>query len=123
MRHITPLIAVLAFAAVSATPAVAQEEAQEVSLTGCLAEESHEDETVYVLTHVDSDAVDVQKVALRAGEGVNLAPHVGHKVEATGAVAAMESHGEMGEEKSGMHALKVTNLGHIAATCPEDDGR
>ena len=124
MRHITPLIAALAVVALTATPAATQEKPQEKSLTGCLAEETHEGETVYVLTHVDSEAVDAEKIALKAGEGVDLAPHVGHHVEATGSVAAMESHGEMGEEgKSEMHAMKVTKLGHLAASCPEGGGR
>jgi hypothetical protein len=50
---------------------------------------------------------------------VNLAPHVGHKVEITGtAVPEAEAKKENKDVPKAPHYMKVTAMKHISATCP-----
>ena len=82
------------------------------SMTGCLAKGDAPD--TYKLTHLEKGPESVGIVS----STVNLAPHVGHKVEITGtAVPAKEAEMDPNVPKA-PHYMKVTAMKHIAATCP-----
>lgn len=109
-------------------PAGAQDVGETVALTGCLAEDDDGDE--YELRGVADDATAAEEIELMAGEGVNLANHVGHTVEAIGTVVADDdAEGEddgaeddaddmedMADEDDDLH-VRVTTLNHVAASC------
>ncbi len=124
MRRLMLILAVVAFAAVDVGPATAQEAAQDLTLTGCLAEAPDDAEAKYVLQGITGAEIDAEKVHLVAGEGIDLAPHVGHTVEITGAVkadaSAMEGEGE--EKASPGTVVHVTGMSHVSASCAESDG-
>jgi hypothetical protein len=82
------------------------------SMTGCLEKGSEPDS--YMLTHVEKGPKSVGIVS----STVDLASHVGHKVEITGtAVPAKEAEADSKVPKA-PHYMKVTAMKHIAATCP-----
>jgi len=78
--------------------------ADEHSMIGCLAKGA--DEGTFSLTHVEGG---VPLVAI-AESTVDLAGHVGHKVEITGS-------GVTGKDPA-VHTMKVTAMKHIDAACP-----
>ncbi len=91
------------------------------SMTGCL--QKGEGNT-FTLTNVEGSGPKTVEVVGMAS-GVNLAPHVGHKVEITGTTvgmkAAAKAEGAKGSEKKeerGEHHMRVTALKMISATCP-----
>ncbi len=54
-----------------------------------------------------------------ASSTVNLAPHVGHKVEITGtAVPEKEAMKENKDLPKAPHYMKVTAMKHVSTTCP-----
>lgn len=133
MRKLFAILGVIALAAVGTTPAAAQEAGQELTLTGCLAQETDDAEPEFVLRNLTGQDMEIDEMDLVPGEGVNLSPHVGHTVEVTGTVVAESEHGEMMEhegemehedemEHEGEMALQVTSMTHISATCEEGDG-
>lgn len=73
------------------------------SMTGCLARGDADGS--YVL----SDVKDVGTVAIPQSS-VDLAGHVGHKVEITGTT--------VDDAAGDGHAMHVTAMKHLAATCP-----
>jgi hypothetical protein len=82
------------------------------NMTGCL--EKGPEPGSYMLTHVEKGPKSVGIVS----STVNLAPHIGHKVEITGtAVPAKEAEADSKVPKA-PHYMKVTAMKHIAATCP-----
>lgn len=125
MRKLAALFLALAFLGVDAGFASAQEAHPTVALTGCLAE-ADDGDVEFMLRGVESDEIADDEVELSTGEGVNLAPHVGHTVEATGLVIGAEMDGDMGDAE-GDHPdvddandgryVYVTELSHIAASC------
>ena len=131
MRKTLLVPAILIFAGLQSNPAEVQEVGATVSLTGCLTEEMDAGESDLLLTNVASEAVSASEVVLVAGEGVNLEPHVGHTVEATGTLVADEDEGtvrddgedEIGEaepasdDEGAELVLKVTGLKHVSASC------
>jgi hypothetical protein len=74
------------------------------SMTGCLAKGS--DEGTFTLTNVEGA---VSTVAIPQST-VDLGGHVGHKVEITGTTI------EGADPK--VHAMQVTAMKHLAASCP-----
>lgn len=76
------------------------------SMTGCLRAGSAAG--TFELT--DLGLADGPKSALIASSSVDLAGHVGHKVEITGTTAKAAD--------ASVHAMDVTAMKHIAATCP-----
>lgn len=131
-KLVTTLAAIL-LVAPGLSPAAAQEAGQELSLTGCLAQEAEESgememEMEYLLEQVTGEGIMADEAELVAGEGVDLAPHVGHTVEVTGTVidededegAVQEGEEEEEMEEDHLH-LRVTGLRHISASC--DQGR
>ena len=124
MRTLAVTLAVVSLAAVTGTPAQAQEAADELVLTGCLAQETDEGETEFILRNISSEAIDAAEVDLVPGEDMDLSPHVGHTVEITGAIIP-EAEDEMGmeeeadTEEEGEVVLQVKAMSHIAATCSE----
>lgn len=134
MRKALLVPAVLVFVGLQSTMAEAQEIGATVSLTGCLTQETDAGETDLLLTNVASEVISAGEVELVAGEGVNLKPHVGHTVEATGTLVADEDDGameddaeaeeeDMGEaepasdDEESELVLKVTGLKHVSASC------
>lgn len=82
------------------------------SMTGCL--EKGAAAGSYQLTNLEKGPKSVGIVS----STVNLAPHVGHKVEITGtAVPAAEAEKDPNVPKA-PHYMKVTAMKHISATCP-----
>ena len=136
MRKLVALFLALAFLGLDAGLAAAQDaEAAHptVTLTGCLAQADDDGETGYELTGIDSDAIDGDAVELSAGQGVNLAPHVGHTVDITGMIITAEMASQMGamnapEDHPDMEDagdddesyVYVTSMSHVAASCETD---
>jgi hypothetical protein len=80
------------------------------SMTGCLQKGT--DANTWTLTNVEKvKTVEIVEVA----SGVNLAPHVGHKITITGTTvpAAKE-----GAAKGGGHRMKIDQVKMVSAACP-----
>jgi hypothetical protein len=85
---------------------------KEHSMTGCL--EKGTAAGTFQLTHLEKGPKSVGIVS----STVNLAPHVGHKVELTGtAVPAAEAEKD-GKAPKADHYMNITAMKHVAATCP-----
>jgi len=83
------------------------------SMTGCL--KAGPTPGSYILTDLEKGPKQVGIVS----SSVNLAPHVGHKVEITGTAEPEDQ--AMSDNKDvpkSPHYMKVTAMKHIAATCP-----
>lgn len=78
-------------------------QAQEHSMTGCLAK--GDDPGTYKLTDLEQGP----KVVVIAQTTAKLAPHLGHKVQITGVAVP---------GKDNVHTMKVTAVKMISATCP-----
>ena len=94
--------------------AVKTQEAPKVhSMTGCL--KAGPTPGSYMLTDLEKGPKTVGIIS----SSVNLAPHVGHKVEITGtAVPEAEAMKENKDVPKAPHYMKVTAMKHISATCP-----
>lgn len=118
MRRLIPLFAML-IAAWHVAPAAAQEVGEELTATGCLAQEDG-GEAEFVLTNAQVGEATIAEIDLVPAEGVTLAPHVGHTVEITGTVIADDDEDEDPEEQEAdedeLHA-RVTAMSHVAASC------
>jgi hypothetical protein len=91
----------------------AQEAPKVHSMTGCL--KAGPTPHSYVLT----DLPEGPKTVGIVSSAVNLAPHVGHKVELTGtAVSEKEAMKENKDVPKAPHYLKVIAMKHISSTCP-----
>jgi hypothetical protein len=91
------------------------------SMTGCLQKGEG---NMFTLSNVEGSGPKTVEIVGTAA-GVNLAPHVGHKIEITGtAVAAKQAakaEGAKGKEKKeerGEHHMRVQAVKMIAASCP-----
>ncbi|MFW6088219.1 MAG: hypothetical protein ACODAB_00610 [Gemmatimonadota bacterium] len=127
MRKFAALFLALAFLGLDAGLATAQDaEAAHptVTLTGCLDQD--DDDGEFELEGIESEAIDGDEVALSVGEGVNLAPHVGHTVEATGMLIEEGMADDVEDADDGYPDVDdaddagyvyVTNLSHISASC------
>ena len=95
-------------------PGVQAQEALKVhSMTGCLKAGPTPDS--YMLT----DLANGPKTVGIVSSAVNLAPHVGHKVELTGtAVPEKKALKENKDVPNAPHYLKVTAMKHISSSCP-----
>lgn len=93
--------------------AKAQEAPKVHSMTGCLR--AGPTTGSYMLT----DLAKGPKTAGIVSSAVNLAPHVGHKVQITGtAVPKAEAEKENKDVSTAPHYMKVTAMKHISTTCP-----
>ena len=91
----------------------AQEAPKVHSMTGCLRAGTAPGS--YMLSDLEKGPKTVGIVS----SPMNLAPHVGHKVEITGtAVPEEEAMKENKDVPKSPHYMKVTAMKHIAATCP-----
>ena len=91
----------------------AQEAPKVHSMTGCL--KAGPTSGSYMLTNLEKGPKTVGIVS----STVDLAPHVGHKVELTGtAVPEDEAIKENKDVPKAPHYMKVTAMKHISATCP-----
>lgn len=130
MRGLIRILGTTVLAILSVTSVGAQEVGQEVTLTGCLAQEEEEMgdemEREFLLKQVTGMDVEAEVVELLPEEGVNLTPHVGHTVEVAGTVVS-DDHEEMEEgemDEEGMDEgdelhIRVSKLSHMAASCQE----
>ena len=91
------------------------------SMTGCL--QKGEGNT-FTLTNVEGSGPKTVEI-VGVASGVNLSPHVGHRVEVTGmavgAKAAARAEGAKGKEKKeerGEHHMNAQSVKMIAASCP-----
>jgi len=97
----------------SAQGVKAQEAPKVHSMTGCL--KAGPTSGSYMLTDVEKGP----KMVGIVSSTVDLAPHVGHKVELTGtAVPEDEAIKENKDVPKSPHYMKVTAMNHISATCP-----
>ena len=104
-----------------------------MTMTGCL--EKGGEANTFKLTHVADDAGAGAKTAeamkpdwelIGAPASLKLSDHVGHKVTITGSKAGADEAAKMegktgtsGKAKEAMERhLKVTDMKHVAATCP-----
>ncbi len=96
------------------TQGVKAQEAPKVhSMTGCL--KAGPTSGSYMLTNLEKGP----KMVGIVSSTVDLAPHVGHKVELTGtAVLEDEAIKENKDVPKAPHYMKVTAMKHISATCP-----
>jgi hypothetical protein len=91
----------------------AQEAPKVHSMTGCL--KAGPTPGSYILT----DLAEGPKTVGIVSSAVNLAPHVGHKVELTGtAVPEKEALKENKDVPKAPHYMKVTAMKHISSSCP-----
>jgi hypothetical protein len=91
----------------------AQEAPKVHSMTGCL--KAGATSGSYMLTNLEKGP----KMVGIVSSTVDLAPHVGHKVELTGtAVPEDEAIKENKDVPKAPHYMKVTAMKHISATCP-----
>ncbi len=95
-------------------PGAKSQEAPKVhKMTGCLKAGSAPG--TYMLTDLAAGPKSVGIVS----STVNLAPHIGHKVEITGtAVPEAEAKKENKDVPKAPHYMKVTAMKHISTTCP-----
>jgi hypothetical protein len=90
-----------------------------VTVTGCLGK--GDEEGVFELSHATGG--DADDYELIPGKGVDLTPHLGHKVQITGEQASEpDERGRASEDEdeddSALTHLKVSSLKHISAQCP-----
>jgi len=94
------------------------------SMTGCLQKGT--EGNTYTLTSVEGTGPKTVELVQMAS-GVNLAPHVGHKVTITGTAVntktAAKAEGTTGKkeekkEERGEHHMKVDAVKMVATTCP-----
>lgn len=120
MRRVVPLLAILVTVAWSARPAMAQEIGDELTATGCLAQDD-DGEDEFVLRNAEVGETVIAEIDLMPAEGVALAPHVGHTVEITGVVIADDDEDEEAEEEGDEDEneldARVTAMSHVAASC------
>jgi hypothetical protein len=91
----------------------AQEAPKVHSMTGCL--KAGPTSGSYMLTNLEKGP----KMVGIVSSTVDLAPHVGHKVELTGtAVPEDEATKENKDVPKAPHYMKVTAMKHISAACP-----
>jgi len=79
---------------------------------------------MFTLTNVEGSGPKTVEI-VGMDSGVNLSPHVGHKIEISGtsvsSKAAAKAEGAKGKEKKeerGEHHMHVQSMKMIAATCP-----
>jgi hypothetical protein len=119
------LTAVLALALAAAPEAKGQKKkavaGKAHSMTGCLQKGEG---NMFTLTNVEGSGPKTVEI-VGMSSGVNLSPHVGHKIEVTGTTvspkAAAKAEGAKGKEKKeerGEHHMHVQSMKMIAASCP-----
>jgi len=127
MKSVGPfVIAFAVLVAFSALPETASAKGQKKaaggshSMTGCL--QKGEEANTFKLTSVEGSGPKTVEIVGMAS-GVNLAPHVGHKVTITGtavgAKAAAKAEGTKGtKEERGEHHMRVSAVKMVSTTCP-----
>lgn len=90
------------------------------SMTGCL-QKGDEAPVPYKLTSVEGGGPKEVEI-IGMAKGVDLAPHVGHKVTITGTTvstkAAAKTEGTTAKKEAGEHHMRVTAVKMVSATCP-----
>jgi len=126
-RWLLGLIIAIAIAAPASAGAKGQKKARAGgthSMTGCLQKGT--EGNTYTLTSVEGTGPKTVELVQMAS-GVNLAPHVGHKVTITGTAVntktAAKAEGTTGKkeekkEERGEHHMKVDAVKMVSTTCP-----
>ena len=116
MKYSVAAVLFIACAMTLAFGVKAQESAPKVhNMVGCLAKGDAPGS--YMLTDVSVPANGPKTVGI-VSSSVDLAPHVGHKVQITGtAVPPKDAEMDKNVPKA-PHYMKVTAMKHLAATCP-----
>ena len=96
----TVFVVLLAGVMISVSALRAAGQAQEVSLTGCLKAGEKDGDFVLVID-------EKEKHQVQAGEGVELTPHLNHRVQVTGTIEKTET----------ASLLKATALKMLADSC------
>lgn len=102
--------------------AAAKESKGSHSMTGCLQKGS--EANTYTLANAEGNGPKTVEI-VETAKGVDLAPHVGHKVTITGTkVSAKRAAKDEGvatkkekKEEAGEHHMRVTKVEMVAATC------
>jgi hypothetical protein len=89
------------------------------SMTGCLAK--GDEARTFKLTNVEGSGPKTVEI-IGAAKGVDLSPHVGHKVTITGTEvsarkAAKAEKTKNAKEEAGEHHMRVTAVTMVSATC------
>jgi len=93
----------------------AQDAPKEHSMTGCLAKGDAPGS--YKLTDVSVPEKGPKTVGI-VSSTVDLAPHVGHKIEITGTPVPVKDAEMDPNVPKAPHYMKVTAMKHLAPTCP-----
>jgi len=127
MKSVGPFIFAVAVAVgFSALPWTASAKGQKKaagashSMTGCL--QKGDEANTFKLTSVEGSGPKTVEIVGMAS-GVDLAPHVGHKVTITGtkvgAKSAAKAEGTKGtKEERGEHHMRVSAVKMVSTTCP-----
>src|SRR5262249_40003803 len=87
---------------------------KEHSMTGCVAKGTAAN--TYMITNVEGNG---PKSIGIVSSSANLAPHVGHKIEATGtAVPEADAMKENKDVPKAPHYMKLTGIKMLSPTCP-----
>ena len=113
MKHFIMAALVLSCAFAFTLSTAAQQAPKEHSMTGCLKKGT--EAGTYMVTDVEGNG---PKSIGIVSSSVNLAPHVGHKIEVTGtAVPPKEAEADAKVPKA-PHYMKLTAIKMISTTCP-----
>jgi hypothetical protein len=122
MRTGHVLLAAMVAVGLAAVPASAAKSAKKShTMTGCL--QKGDEPNTYRLTNVEGKGAKTAELVSMAS-GVDLAPHVGHKVTVTGssvgkkAAAKAEGTAGMKKEEKGEHHINVEAVKMVAPSCP-----
>jgi hypothetical protein len=116
MKYSVAMVLFIACAVTLAMGVRAQDAApKEHSMTGCL--EKGDAPGSYQLTNVTVPEKGPKSVGI-VSSTVNLAPHVGHKVELTGSAVPKKDAEMDANVPKAPHYMKITAVKMISATCP-----
>jgi hypothetical protein len=91
------------------------------TMTGCL-QKGDEASVPFKLTNVEGTGPKEVEIVGMA-KGVDLAPHVGHKVAITGTgvtpKAAAKAEGTSVKKEAGEHHMRITAVKMVSASCPD----
>ncbi len=109
LRVLIPIAATLAMACVP-LQAKTKEHGSKVTVKGCLTKGTQPNEYAIVENGVTYDLIPTGKV--------DMAPHVGHRVEVTGKTADMGQATPNTANRTTTERVDVKTLKHLSKTCP-----
>jgi len=126
MKSVGPFVIAIAVVGLTALPAAGAAKGQKKtaggthSMTGCL--QKGDEANTFKLTNVEGSGPKTVEIVGMAS-GVDLGPHIGHKVTLTGTTvgrkAAAKAEGTKGtKEERGEHHMRVSAVKMVSTTCP-----